>query len=150
MKNIFDAAVTNEVISRINQLTPESKPLWGKMSVSQMLAHNCVTYEMIYDGTHPKAGFFKSLIMKLFVKNIVVGPKPYKKNSPTAPAFIIKDQRDFLTEKTRLIDYLNKTQKLGGAHFDGMESNSFGKLSESEWNVMFYKHIDHHLSQFAV
>lgn len=150
MKNIFEASVTNEVIGRINQLSPESKALWGKMSVAQMLAHCSVTYEMIYDDTHPKAGFFKTLIMKLFVKNIVVGPKPYKKNSPTAPAFVIKDARNFQEEKKRLIDYLNQTQKLGGAYFDGKASNSFGKLTESEWNIMFYKHLDHHLSQFAV
>lgn len=150
MKNIFEASVTNEVIGRINQLSPESKALWGKMSVAQMLAHCNVTYEMIYDDTHPKAGFFKTLIMKLFVKNIVVGPKPYKKNSPTAPAFVIKDARNFQEEKKRLIDYLNQTQKLGGAYFDGKASNSFGKLTESEWNIMFYKHLDHHLSQFAV
>ncbi|AWV97586.1 DUF1569 domain-containing protein [Arcticibacterium luteifluviistationis] len=150
MKNIFDAAVTNEVIARINQLTPETKGLWGKMSVAQMLAHCSVTYEMIYDETHPKPGFFKSLIMKLFVKNIVVGPKPYKKNSPTAPAFVINDKRNFQTEKKRLIDYLQKTQELGGSYFDGKESNAFGNLTESEWNIMFYKHLDHHLSQFAV
>ncbi|WP_341224637.1 DUF1569 domain-containing protein [uncultured Arcticibacterium sp.] len=150
MKNIFEASVTNEIIGRINQLSPESKAIWGKMSVAQMLAHCCVTYEMIYDETHPKAGFFKTLIMKLFVKNIVVGPKPYKKNSPTAPAFVIKDQRNFQTEKKRLIDYLNKTQELGGTYFDGKTSNSFGNLTESEWNIMFYKHLDHHLSQFAV
>lgn len=150
MKNIFEATVTNEVIGRINQLTPESKGLWGKMTVSQMLAHCCVTYEMIYEDIHPKAGFFKTFIMKLFVKNIVVGSKPYKKNSPTAPAFVIADKRNFQEEKKRLIDYLKKTQELGGEYFDGKESNSFGKLSEAEWNVMFYKHLDHHLNQFAV
>ena len=33
MKNIFESAVTAEVIDRINALTPESQRLWGKMSV---------------------------------------------------------------------------------------------------------------------
>lgn len=58
--------------------------------------------------------------------------------------------RNFVEEKARLIDYLIKTQKLGENHFDGMESHSFGNLTKEEWNIMFYKHLDHHLSQFGV
>ena len=34
--------------------------------------------------------------------------------------------------------------------FEGKESNSFGPLTKGEWNNMFYKHLDHHLSQFGV
>ena len=39
VKNLFDAAVKNDVIGRINKLTPQTQRLWGKMDVSQMLAH---------------------------------------------------------------------------------------------------------------
>lgn len=150
MKNLFNEKDTLEVINRINQLKPDSKGLWGKMAVAQMLAHCSVSYEMVYDGTHAKPNFLVKLLLKLFVKNAVVGDKPFKKNSPTAPAFIIKDDKNFEVEKKRLIDYLQKTQQLGETHFDGKENLSFGKLSIKEWNTMFYKHIDHHLSQFGV
>ncbi|RZJ66435.1 MAG: hypothetical protein EOO47_25375, partial [Flavobacterium sp.] len=81
---------------------------------------------------------------------LVVGEKPYKKNLHTAPSFLIADEREFEKEKTRLINYLNKTQQLGEVHFDGKESLSFGKLNKTQWNNMFYKHLDHHLSQFGV
>ncbi len=39
MKNIFNQSDTIELINRIEKLTPESKPKWGKMAVAQMLAH---------------------------------------------------------------------------------------------------------------
>ena len=39
VKTLFDPAVKQDIINRINKLTPESKALWGKMNVSQMLAH---------------------------------------------------------------------------------------------------------------
>jgi hypothetical protein len=120
------------------------------MTVSQMLAHCCLAYEMVFENIHPEAGVIKTYFMKLLIKNSVVGPKPYKRNRPTAPAFYIKDDRNFEEEKVRLIDYLTKTQELGGKYFDGKKSNSFGNLTESEWNVLFYKHIDHHLTQFGV
>ncbi|MDN3686347.1 DUF1569 domain-containing protein [Cyclobacterium jeungdonense] len=90
------------------------------------------------------------LILKAFVKKILVNETLYKKTVRTAPAFIIADEHDFEEEKTRLIQYLHKTVQLGESHFDGRESMSFGKLSKEEWNNLFYKHLDHHLTQFVV
>jgi len=49
-----------------------------------------------------------------------------------------------------LIDYIEKTQQLGETHFDNKESHSFGRLTETEWNIMMYKHLNHHLNQFGV
>lgn len=150
MKNIFRKEVTNEVIARIESLTPKTEANWGKMTVSQMLAHCSVTYEMIYTDKHPKPNGFVKMMLKLFVKSAVVSEKPYSKNGKTAPQFIISDEREFEKEKKRLIDYILKTQELGEHYFDGKESHSFGKLSTKEWNNSFYKHLDHHLTQFGI
>lgn len=49
MENVFDAKDAQNYIDRINNLTPETKGLWGKMSVDQMLAHCNVSYEMVYE-----------------------------------------------------------------------------------------------------
>ncbi len=150
MKNVFEQAEAEALISRINALTPESQAIWGKMSVAQMLAHCNVTYEMVYENIHPKPSAVLGFILKMFVKKTVVSEKPYSRNSSTAPQFIIKGTKDFGLEKERLTNYITKTQQKGEAHFDGRESHSFGKLNKQEWNNMFYKHLDHHLSQFGV
>ncbi len=150
MKNVFSATDTKEIINRINQLSPNTEGLWGKMTVAQMLAHCNVTYEMVYTDKHPKPGAIERFMLKLFVKPTVVGDKPYKKNTRTAPQFLVDANKDFEAEKKRLIDHIEKTQQLGGSHFASIESNSFGMLTEKEWNAMFYKHLEHHLSQFGV
>jgi hypothetical protein len=150
LANIFTKPVSDEVISRINKLTPETQPAWGKMSVSQMLAHCSVTYEMIYEDIHPKPNFLMKFILKSFIKNTVTSETPYPRNSRTAPAFLISDARNFDKEKTRLTQYISRTQALGEKHFDGKESHSFGPLNATEWNNMFYKHLNHHLTQFGV
>jgi hypothetical protein len=149
MKSVFSSPTITELITRINRLTPETKPLWGKMSAPQMLAHLNVPYEMAIDNSHPRPGAFARFLAKLFAKKMVVGPKPYPRNSMTAPEFKIKGDKDFEKEKQRLISYLDKTLKLGAKHFEGKESLSFGPLSSQEWNVLFYKHLDHHLQQFG-
>ncbi len=150
MKSIFNTNDVAETITRIKNLTPKTQAQWGKMNVAQMLAHCCVAYEMAYTNKYPKPGAFKKFMLKLFVKNAVVGPKPYPKNGRTAPEFIIADERNFETEKANLIEYLTKTQELGADHFHNRESHSFGPLTKDEWNVLFYKHLDHHLTQFGV
>lgn len=150
LPNIFTKPVADEIIARINKLTPSTPAKWGKMNVSQMLAHCNVTYEMIYENIHPAPKGMLKLMLRLFVKKIVVGEKPYGPGKPTAPAFIIKTDKDFDREKKRLIDHIIKTQQAGEQAFHNKHSLSFGPLTSTEWNNMFYKHLNHHLSQFGV
>ncbi len=150
MKSVFNLNDTEELKERINSLNPNSIGMWGKMNIAQMLAHCNVSYEMAFENKHPKPNAIMRFILKNFVKSTVVGDKPYKKSSQTAPAFIITDSRDFENEKKRLIAYIEKTRDLGENYFDGKESLSFGVLNKTEWNTMFYKHLDHHLNQFGV
>jgi len=149
MVQIFEASGKDALTARINQLTTASQAQWGKMNVSQMLAHCNVAFELIYDNKHPKPGKIKQFMLKLFVKPIVVGNKPYQKNGRTAPEFIINSEKEFDKEKKRLLDYIDKTHELGASHFEDKDSNSFGKLSSNEWNNMLVKHLDHHLKQFG-
>jgi len=150
MKSVFSKEETDKLLSRINNLTQSSRPFWGEMNVSQMLAHCNVPYEMIYTDNYPKPNLFKRFLLKIFVKKAVVGEKPYPKNWRTSPQFIITDDRDFEKEKKQLISYLIKTQELGENYFNNKENHSFGRLTKEEWNRMFYKHLDHHLKQFGV
>lgn len=150
MKNVFDPLVCSQLIGRIENLSPESNPVWGKMNAAQMLAHCCVTYEFIFENKHRKPNRFKKLLLKTFVKKYVVSSIPYKVNSRTAPEFIIADEKDFQNEKERLINFIKKVQELGPSYFENRESFSFGKLTIRQWNNMFYKHLDHHLHQFSV
>lgn len=150
LPNIFSKETSDKLIERINQLQSTTQPQWGKMNAAQMLAHCCVTYEMIYEDKHKKPNAIVKFLLKAMVKNGVVNEVPYKHNSRTAPAFLISDEKVFETEKKRLIDYIQKTQALGESYFKEKESHSFGKLNTQEWNNMFYKHLNHHLSQFGV
>ncbi len=150
MINIFNLNEANTVIQRINNLKSDASPIWGEMSVEKMLAHCNVAYEMALENMHPKPSGFKKIMLKLFVKPIVVSKKPYSRNSRTSPEFLITDEKHFELEKVRLTNYVLKTIELGEDYFDNRESHSFGKLKKTEWNNMFYKHLDHHLSQFGV
>lgn len=150
MKNIFTKEITDELIGRINNLTSETQPKWGKMSVGQMLAHCSVAYEYVFDNNYKKPKGLKKFILTKFIKPMIVSEKPYKQNGPTSADFKITTSKEFDEEKKRLIDFLGRTQALGEDYFDNKESHSFGVLTSTEWNNMFYKHLNHHLNQFGV
>ena len=72
LPNIFSKSVSDEIITRINNLTPEGQPEWGKMDVARMLAHCNVTYELVYEDIHKKPKAFLKFILKQMIKNKVV------------------------------------------------------------------------------
>jgi hypothetical protein len=150
MPNIFEIETTHQLIQRIHQLNPDTRALWGKMTVNQMLAHCIVPYEMALTDKYPPMGTVMKFIATLFAKNQVIGDKPYPRSSRTAPEFIIVDQPDFNEKKEELIKFIQTVYDKGITHFDGKASRSFGNLSSQEWSNLFYKHLDHHLTQFGV
>ena len=148
--NTFDASVKEDNLNRLEKLTASTTPKWGTMNAPQVLAHLNVAYRMALNENTTINRGFKRFIISLLAKKQVVSEKPYPKNGRTAPQFIITDKREFSTEKARLIEYMEKVQQDGVAKFDGMESHSFGSLNKTEWSNLFYKHADHHLTQFGV
>lgn len=150
LPNIFTKEVTDSLLSRLDKLTPETKPLWGKMNAPQMLAHCNVTYDLAFDRIEQKNGFFMKLILKYIVKPTVTNETPYKHNLKTAPVFLVADQQDFNKQKSILVNNLKEVLDKGEKYFDGKNNVSFGPLSVTEWNNMFYKHLDHHFTQFGI
>lgn len=147
--NIFDKNVSDQMLGRIKSLSKNNTAQWGKMDVAQMMAHLNVPFEYAFETTHKKPNAFFKFMLKTMVKGGVVNEKPYKRNSGTAPDFIIKGQRDFEVEKTRLISYFQNMTTQSRADFEGREYLPFGNMTATEWNNLFYKHIDHHLTQFG-
>ena len=146
IKNLFDRAIKEEIITRINKLTPQSQSQWGKMDVAQMLAH-CQMPLGVAVGKHKlKGSFFIKLIGRLFKKQLF-NDKPFKHDLPTDKSFKIADLRDFENEKQNLITMINDFSE---TTMSGEPHPFFGKLSKEQWSKGTWKHLDHHLRQFGV
>lgn len=150
LPNIYDEKIVEGFQRRLDNIKFDSKPKWGKMNASQMLAHLNITYDLAFGKISSNNSFIKKWLLKLIVKRIVTNEKPYKQNSPTAPIFIVSSEKDFAQEKINLISNMKLVTTKGQTYFDGKTSDSFGPLTTIEWNNMFYKHLDHHFKQFGV
>jgi hypothetical protein len=107
-------------------------------------------YRQILGEQFTPPSFFMKWLVKNFFKTSMVNEVPYKKNLPTSPAFVIREEKNFEQEKNKLKQYIQKIQEMGQDAFEGREQSTIGKLSSKEWNNLLYKHLDHHLQQFGV
>ncbi|HEX6914060.1 MAG TPA: DUF1569 domain-containing protein [Chitinophagaceae bacterium] len=149
MTYLFDPAESSRIISRITRLTAESKPLWGKMTVSQMLAHCQMTLRVAL-GEHPMKRNLFGILFGRMAKKALVSDKPYKRGLPTAPSFIIKNDPDFETERDKLVALVERFSKGGEAALMKGPHPFFGPMTAAEWDKSQWKHLDHHLQQFGV
>lgn len=149
MKNIFNEADRNEILQRVEKLTPETKPLWGTMNVSQMLAHMAKGAKMPTGETKTARAPFPFSLLGMLLKNKILQGGPLRRNSPTAKELKITDTREFQVEKT---NFINAIKKLGEGEKVAIAPTHpfFGKMTAKEWGRINYQHADHHLSQFGV
>ncbi|WP_026562709.1 DUF1569 domain-containing protein [Bacillus sp. J37] len=149
MKNIFIQLHSEELLNRIDKLSPHSKPQWGKMDVAQMLAH-CSAFQDIAMGHSFPARGWLGIVIGNFVKPIFYNDKPLTQNMSTIPTILIIDEKEFETEKEKLKDKMITFQNNGPDKCTTHPHPFFGKLTSEQWGKGIYKHLDHHLKQFGV
>ena len=146
IKDLFDPVVKQDIIDRINKLTPETQHKWGKMDVGQMLAHVQLPIKCAY-GTHQVKGSFLLKLLGPLFKGILYNEKPYKQGLPTDPTYVIVDAKNFETEKQTLLELVNK---FSPETVVLLNHPVWGKMTRDQWSKATWKHLDHHLKQFGV
>ena len=147
MKNLLNPADRQEIISRINQLTPAHQGQWGKMDVAQMITHCQRPIELALKNPKPPRKLL-GYILGPMAKKDVFGPTPFKKNGFTPPEFRVADQRDFLRNKEKLLTLIERypveMPQVSLLH------PFFGAMPLDMWGEGMYKHLYYHLGQFGV
>lgn len=147
MNSIFNQEDNNLIVTRINTLTSESKPLWGKMTADQMFRHCASAINVAFGIQDIKVNFLMRFLGKS-MKNKVFNSE-FKKNSPTAKEFKFTDHKDFEQSKKELIESV--TPFTQGHHIIQVLDHPFwGEMTYEDWDKLVWNHLDHHLRQFGV
>lgn len=149
MKSLFNKADNQEIQNRINTLTPQSKAQWGKMNVVQMLAHCQAPLNIAYGDLKIKRGLVGILFGSMFKKKMIKDEKPFDRNLPTVKVFIVTKQLELEIETNKLISLVKKFEQVGPQGITKDTHPFFGKMTPNEWDIIQWKHLDHHLNQFG-
>ena len=151
MTNLFEASAVTEIRDRIARLLPESPRQWGTMTPAQALAHCSAGLEWAVGDRCPPPVPLGLRILGRLVKPLALGnDKPMRRNSPTTPDLVIRDERDLNTEKQRLTSLVDRFVAGGSAQCTRSPHSFFGPLTPQQWATLMYKHLDHHLRQFGM
>jgi hypothetical protein len=144
MKSLFIESDRQEIIDRINSVTTSSQTMWGKMNVTQVLAHCQVGIRGAYGELTFKRGLVGMLFGGMIKKSMTKDATPFKPGLPTDKAFIITGEKNFDEEKTKLIELV---KQFSPAKIQAGPHPFFGKMTPKEWDILQWKHLDHHLRQ---
>jgi hypothetical protein len=146
--SLFVSADRDALLARVRGLSPSATRQWGKMDVAQMMAHLNVALHAALGDTTYKRGLLGYLFGGL-AKGGALGPKPFGKGLPTDKSYVIRDARDFAKERAEVVALVERAARGGPGAFTTNPHPFFGPLEPSEWDVLMWKHVDHHLRQFG-
>lgn len=149
MKNLFEPVTAAEVGGRIERLSPVSRREWGTMTVAQTLAHCSIGMDTATGDARPPRLLVGRILGPIIKPLALKDDAPMRKNSPTAPIFIVKGEPDFEVERKRLLGLIDKFVAAGPEGCTVHPHAFFGRLQPGEWAILMYKHVDHHLRQFG-
>ncbi len=149
MQTIFEPALEQATLARLDRLTPDAKAQFGKFNAHRMMCH-LIDASLIGLGekaVKPGNGFLSLKPVRRFV--IFVLPWP-KGKVPTHPAFLETTPADFEADRTRLRALLQRIAAKGRKGEPFPAHPSFGDLSSEEYGGLVLLHVGHHFGQFGV
>jgi hypothetical protein len=148
MKSMFRAPDKDEIVHRIHALRPDTPRQWGKMEAAQMLVHSQVGIQVALGDLQLKRVWL-GYVFGGFAKRHAVGPDPLRRGLPTGREFVIAGPRDLARERDVLVALIERFHSSGGKALV-RDHPFFGVMSGDDWDRLTWKHLDHHLRQFAI
>jgi Protein of unknown function (DUF1569) len=149
MKNIVNAQDLAGILERVDNLSPQSKALWGQMTVNQALAHMTDQFRMMYGEIQIKDR--SSFVSRTVTKWMVLKAENISKDLPTV--FEMDQNKGgtppttFDEDKSTLKNYLLKFPMKNN---HDLELHPFlGKMTIDQFGRLAWQHLDHHLKQFG-
>lgn len=147
MQTIFDPATRESTLNRISMLHENSKPLWGKMTVYQMVRHCTLADEMYLGGKQYRRSLLGKLIGNMALKGVLKDDAPLRRNAPAPPQFLVpQTYGDLNTAKAQWIALIRKYEHYPA---QGIRHWFFGDMNREQVGQFAFKHADHHLRQFG-
>ena len=150
MKNLFEPTTKEQILSRIDKLTPNAMARWGKMNVNQGMRHMAMAFDIATGKLDPTPAAVPPM-PKWLLKFFLLNAKPPKERAETFKEMNTVangiNPTDFEAERNNL----KKAIEMFSTATSLIPENKLaGKFSKDNWGKLNYNHTDHHLRQFGV
>ena len=147
MRSILNEGDRAAICIRLRALSATSAARWGRMSLTGMMQHLRLSAQMAV-GEITVASANKRVFQVFPLKHLILYVFPFPKGTPTARELLSGAEASFEEERAAVLALLNRIGT-GPREGTGPAHPLFGPMSWREWGAATYKHVDHHLKQFA-
>lgn len=144
--------LANELIAHLKAISPDTKPIFGKMNLHQMIEHLSFSFQQAI-GMHPQpAANNEEITAKMYL--FLSSDKPFRDNTPNQ--YMSDTPSPALTASVEIaIENLKKDIENFFTYYQKNESQMvanpfFGNLFFQDWVQLLHKHTKHHLRQFGI
>jgi len=146
-QSLTNARSREELIERLDRLSPDAAPLWGSMTPHRMLAH--LADWMLMASGDIKTAPVKHLLRHPPFKQLAIYWLPFPRGVMTSPELLARKPAAWDVERAAIRERVQAYEKLD-PKAKWPEHPVFGRMSARAWCVFAYRHMDHHLRQFGV
>jgi hypothetical protein len=148
-KNLLYPEAAAHLITRVQNLQPDSPAQWGSMNATEMLLHANICNAEIFEDIEPiHKTTIKQFLLRILALYIAPNFKKGVKGDPKNDTKGKIDVMQFEAQKARFIELVQRFPQHKGPLT--LPHIAFGNISTREWGIAAYKHMDHHLRQFGV
>ncbi len=148
-RSLRDPVGRQSILDRLARLSPSSQRLWGRMETPQLLPHLATGLRFALDeqkmeGSTP--GPFRAAIFRTLAIHLLPWPKgkiQAPKGAFSTPSAGWERDRQIVKE------LINRFAAAPNGNLAAVHP-VFGRMSPHDWDVLQYRHLDHHLRQFGV
>jgi hypothetical protein len=146
MRSIRDPSTRGDIIRRLEALSPDNRRLWGMMELPRMIAHlgDQIRIALGDIAVRRVYGPLRFAPTRYLVLHVMPWPKAKAKSPPEA---LTTQPTDFDSDRTTLLSLIERFAATPEADLVPVHP-LFGRMTARDWDVLTWRHIDHHLRQF--
>ena|SRR5437868_228499 len=146
-KSLSHARARQELLDRLERLTPDATARWGMMTAPLMLAHLADWMSMASGDI--KTAARKHVLRYPPLKQLAIYWLPFPRGVQTSPELVGRTPLEWSIEVASVRERVESFEKLY-LRAQWPEHPVFGKMTPRAWGVFAYRHMDHHLRQFGI
>jgi hypothetical protein len=150
MNSLTEPGALDALVERLGKLHDKRPRAWGKMTAHEMLCHLGDSFAgVLGERTIAPVGTWaqRTIVKYIALHTNLAWPKGVKTRPEVDQAIGGTKPVDFQQDRERTIALLRRFAASGATH---AEHPIFGPLTREEWMIWGYRHVDHHLRQFAL
>ncbi len=134
------------LVSRLNRLTPQNERRWGEIESSRLLPHMGDGLRMALGEIEPRRG--KGFVATALMRRLIIHVLPWPKGAKSPREGFTTEPSSWDEDHATLLELIERFGKADPSRLPA-DNPIFGRMKPHDWDMLQFRHLDHHLTQWS-